>query len=150
MTRRVSSRRSRSRRLYFLDDLSSIYLGDRYVFLPLVICLRISHLRIICLPFASCYSCFQTPRAGRIAILDVLRRCVRCLMMTGLHSMFSTFDRFVSLCTTNARLESYILIFVMFCFYALNNYLLENLAFPDDLSPVYLINIICSNLFSSK
>ena len=54
VTRRVSSRRSRSRRLDFLDDLSSIYLGDRYVFLAsLVICLRISHLRIICLPFAS-------------------------------------------------------------------------------------------------
>ena len=35
VTRRVSSRRSRSRRLDFLDDLSSIYLGDRYVFSPL-------------------------------------------------------------------------------------------------------------------
>ena len=35
VTRRVSSRRTRSRRLDFLDDLSSIYLGDRYVFSPL-------------------------------------------------------------------------------------------------------------------
>ena len=35
VTRRVSSRRSRSRCLDFLDDLSSIYLGDRYVFSPL-------------------------------------------------------------------------------------------------------------------
>ena len=36
VTRRSSSRRSRSRRLGFLDDLSSIYLGDRYVFSPLL------------------------------------------------------------------------------------------------------------------
>ena len=35
MTRRSSSRCSRSRRLDCLDDLSSIYLGDRYVFSPL-------------------------------------------------------------------------------------------------------------------
>ena len=35
VTRRVSSRRSRSRRLNFLDDLSSIYLGDRNIFSPL-------------------------------------------------------------------------------------------------------------------
>ena len=35
VTRRGSSRRSRSRRLDFLDDLSSIYIDDRYVFSPL-------------------------------------------------------------------------------------------------------------------
>ena len=35
VTRRGSSRRSRSRHPDFLDDLSSIYLGDRYVFSPL-------------------------------------------------------------------------------------------------------------------
>ena len=36
VTRRGSSRRSRSRLLDFLDDLSSICLGDRYVFSPLL------------------------------------------------------------------------------------------------------------------
>ena len=35
VTRRGSSRRSRSRHPDFLDDLSSIYLGDRHVFSPL-------------------------------------------------------------------------------------------------------------------
>ena len=34
MIRRILSRRSRSRRLYFLDDLSSYYLGFRYDFWP--------------------------------------------------------------------------------------------------------------------
>jgi len=106
--------------------------------------LRISHLRIICFPFASCYSCFQTSRAGRIAILDVLRRCVRCLMMTGLLSMFSTFGRFVSLWTTNARLESYSFLSGFLCS---KNSLLENPSFPDDLSSVFLIFIILSDSF---
>ena len=147
MIRRILSRRSRSRREDFLDDLSSYYLGFGYVFWPL--CLRISHLRIICLPLASQYSCFQTSRAGRPAILHVLRRCVRCLMMTGLFSIFSTFGRFVSLCTTNARLESYSFLLVAFLFVQ-NNYLLENIAFPDDLSSILSYLSYFLNLFSSK
>ena len=65
-------------------------------------------------------------------------------MMTSLLSMFSTFGRFVSLWTTNARLESYSLLSGFVC--PTNNYLLENLAFPDDLSYMFLIFIICSNL----
>ena len=138
MIRRILSRRSRSRRYDFLDDLSSYYLGFRYVFWPPSssawgsrICgLFVSHL-------------LRNIHVSKHPVRDVSQFCTSWWWPVSspcsplLVVSYRSVRRMLALSRNH------------YCqfFSAQTNYLLENLAFPDDVSSVFLIFIIVSDFF---
>ena len=148
VTRRVSSRRSRSRHLDFLDDLSSIYLGDRYVFSPLSSFAWESR---ICGLFVS-----RLPHVIHVSkhpVRDVSQFWTSCVAVCDVW-WWPVSSPCSPLLVVLYRCERQILASsrapCCHVFYVLPNSLLENLAFPDNMSSVYIINVIFSDLFSSK
>ena len=105
------------------------------------LCRHLSHLRMTCLPFTSQYSGFPTSRAGRLAFSEDLYRFLShlrmpCFNFTSYYSLIAVSYRSVRRMLASSRNH--------FCqaLSAQENSLLENLAFPDDVSSIFLIFIV--------
>ena len=145
VTRRGSSRRSRSRRLNFLDDLSQIYLGDRYLFSPLSSFAWESRIYRLCVS--------PLPRKVHVSkhpVRDVSQFWTSCVAVCDVW-WWPVSSPCFPLLVVSYRCERQMLASssTHFCqvVYVQKNSLLENLAFLDDLSSVFLIFIIIYDLF---
>ena len=145
MIRRILSRRSRSRREDFLDDLSSYYLGFRYVLWPPSSFAWGSR---ICGLFV--FHFLRKVYVSKHPVRDVMQFWTSCVAVCDVW-WWTVSSPCSPLLVVSYRSVRRMLASSRNHFYQVcsipKNFLLENLAFPDDLSSVFLIFIMSCDLF---